>query len=139
MKLPAPTLKRHLIIGFVGQPNSGRTAAACFLFDALYDSGVRNIKHKDSLIDESKPSIILFEPVDTIEKATSILDSGGILIHILRGHNSPYIGNHYHWHWKCKAQIVVTNDGDLRRFDFQMLDVLKNQLPQLKQWKETIN
>jgi hypothetical protein len=149
MKMPQIQMKKpFFVIAAVGYKGAGKSTALSFIADALWDMGVKYIKHKNSELISNKPNVVLWDDVEGISYIDKVRQAGGIVIYISNPlvpfHRKNLVTGEYEcdenqrWVDHCSPDFVLNNDSDLRRFDFVVRDFMKNLIVNNKQWKEAV-
>lgn len=136
MILPKIKLKNTLIIAVVGYKKVGKTTACVMLADALFDMGVEEIKHKDSKL-KTKPSVVLYDDVESSVTVERIKEEGGIIIYV-NGKPPRLPEAEEEWLDYCCPDFYVDNFTELRRFEYELRDLLKNLIVENKKWQQAI-
>lgn len=140
-------LKNSLIIVAVGLPQEGKTTMLCFIMDAIKDLGITEIKDKNTLltqllankpIQHFTPKIVLYDDVNNEHELASLRATKHCIVIRVRRHRSANVDSSLQWVENSQPDLVLNNDYELRRFDFVVRDAVKNLLPEIKQWKESI-
>lgn len=127
-------LKSHLIITTVGYRNVGKTTALDILADIFYDAGVKDIKLKDSEGPFKYPTLMLYDDPEGITYVEKLKEMGAIVLYVNRK-GYKWTVEDEKWVDYCKPDFYVDNFHELRRFEFELRDLVKNLLPLNSKYK----
>lgn len=136
MKLPQIKLKGDLVIAIIGFKQSGKSSAAEFFTDAFWDSGIREIGTPPEILEKAY-AIIIYDKPENRAALRKVRDKHNTIVIRIR-RSGEKISKGEKWIENAKPDLVICNDGELRRFEFSIRDAVKNLLPETKQWKQAI-
>jgi len=149
MKLPQATLNNNLIIAVTGPSGSGKSTALRFILDCLVDMGIKDFKHKGQILIEginantlipktsAKPYVLLYDTIESVEICKLLKQQGAIILYI-RGKQDGALLDEPTTALYSLVDLYLSNDAELRRFEFTVRDSVKNIFPELKQFKKAI-
>lgn len=140
-------LKETLFIYTIGEAKVGKTTTLAFLVDIFWDAGIQDIKHLSKWdkaeiekIDKAKgPQIILVDNVNDPARCKLVRQSRSIGIRVRSGNACLHEDKNVAlYNGTMVADLFLTNSGDFRFLTMQLKDLVKNEMPNLKAWKEAI-